>query len=373
MYNLLICIGLQEISYDLSRDHRMPAMSDTGQGLMVDMTDPRQGNWGIIGHEWAVDMLRQRVAGNTQRHAYLVTGPSGVGRRTLAIRFAQALNCPKPLAPGEPCRVCQTCSQIERMLHPDLMVIQAEKIGGILKVDQIRAVQHTLALSPYAARYRVALFLRFEEANQSAMNALLKTLEEPPASVILVLTAGSAEWLAPTITSRCEILRLRPVPLDKLQASLQELLEISPDEARLLAHLSNGRPGFALNIHKHPDQLQRRKKWLDDHLRLISADRIERFGYADEMAKNTEENRLILSTWLSFWRDVMLIASGMTAHHINLDYAPEIVRLAREYRLATATRSVNAIEQTIESLDRNINTRLALEVLMLNLPGLQGV
>jgi len=209
-------------------------------------------NWDMLGHEWAVELLRGHLAHNRVRHAYLFTGPQGVGRRTLALRLAQGLNCPQPSAPGVPCRSCRTCQRIERMQHPDLTVVHAEQVGGVLKVDQIREMQRGLSLSPYEARYRVALLLRFEEANPNAANALLKTLEEPPPQVVLILTAESAEVLLPTIVSRCEALHLRPLPLDVVGEGLQTRWGLPPDEARLLAHLSGGRPGYALHLHRTP-------------------------------------------------------------------------------------------------------------------------
>ncbi len=137
-------------------------------------------DWGILGHDWAVELLQGHITQGLTRQAYLITGPRGVGRRTLALRFAQALNCTQPIALGIPCRKCRACTQIERMLHPDLAVVQAEQVGGSLKVDQIRELQRSLSLAPYEARYRIAVLLRFEEANPNAANALLKTLEEPP-------------------------------------------------------------------------------------------------------------------------------------------------------------------------------------------------
>src|SRR5512143_877551 len=125
-------------------------------------------DWGIIGHEWAVNLLSKHIAHGQERHAYLITGAQGVGRRTLALRFAQGLNCLNPPVPGQPCRNCSACKRIEAMKHPDLIVVEAEHEGEVLKIDQIRELQHSLALAPYEARYRVALILRFEEAHAGA-------------------------------------------------------------------------------------------------------------------------------------------------------------------------------------------------------------
>ena len=163
-------------------------------------------NWGMLGHEWAVDLLRQHVAQGRARHAYLFTGPQGVGRRTLALRLAQALNCQAPPAPGDPCGTCSSCVHLQAMQHPDLAVVRAEQEGGTLKVDQVRELQHALALSPYEARFRVALLLRFEEAHISAANALLKTLEEPAPQVVLMLTATSPE----SLSTVCALITLKP-------------------------------------------------------------------------------------------------------------------------------------------------------------------
>ena len=325
-------------------------------------------NWGMLGHEWAVQMLRQHVAHQAQRHAYLFIGPQGVGRRTLALRFAQALNCPQPTAQGAACRDCLTCKQFEHMHHPDLAILQAEQIGGTLKIDQIRALQHSLSLSPYSAYYRVAILLRFEEANPNAANALLKTLEEPPSQVVLVLTAESSEALMPTIVSRCEVLRLRPVPYDVLNEGLQTLWGVPPQEAALIAHLSNGRPGYALSLHNDPGLLARRNAWLDDQRRLLGASLVERFAYAEVMVKDRETMRGTLTVWLSFWRDVMLCACGASTPLANLDRVGEIKNLTTHLDLASIQRTVSTLERTFDLLERNVNPRLTVEVFMLDLP-----
>ena len=145
------------------------------------------------------------------------------------------------------------------MQHADLAVIQAEERGGSLKVDQVRELQYSLALAPYEARYRIALLLRFEEATTSAMNALLKTLEEPAPQVILLLTAESGESLLPTIVSRCEILRLRPLPAAQVMQGLNDRWGIEQEQAQLAAHVSGGRPGYALQLCQEPVQLEMRE------------------------------------------------------------------------------------------------------------------
>lgn len=328
-------------------------------------------NWNLLGHDWAVDLLQAHMAQNEVRHAYLFCGAPGTGRRTLALRFVQALNCPSPLRPGVPCQSCLTCRQIENMQYSDLLVVQAEQEGATLKVDQIRELQRSLALAPYQGRYKVALLLRFEEAHASAMNALLKTLEEPAPQVVLLLTAVSPENLLPTIVSRCEVLRLRPLPLEQVSQGLQERSALPVEQARLLAHISSGRPGLALRFLQQPERLEERALWLNDLGRLLAAGLVGRFNEAESLAKEKENLRNILLVWLSFWRDVTLKSAGASAPVTNLDYIEEISALGEFLDLHTAGRMAGSLERAVDLLDRNINPRLVMENLMLDLPRVQ--
>lgn len=329
-------------------------------------------NWNLLGHEWAVDMLRRHVTRGDLRHAYLFSGPPGLGRRTLALRLAQALNCERPVAPGEPCFNCRTCKQIEAMQHPDLNVIQAmddgiAKEGGTLRVDQIREVQRTLNLKPYQSQYRVAIFLRFQEANDNAANALLKTLEEAPAHAILILTADTPEQLLPTINSRCEILRLRPLPIEAVTSDLIER-GLDEDRARLIAHISGGRPGFARRLVDDVTVLEKREERLNDLQTLLPAARVEKFSYAEKLAKDKDVMRQTILVWLSYWRDVLLRVAGAESPLINIDRNMEIEFLAGRLDLFTARKVVSAHEETLEKLERNVNARLLAEILLLDLP-----
>lgn len=326
-------------------------------------------NWGILGHEWAVRLLREHLLQGRLKHAYLFTGPPGIGRRTMALRLAQAINCLEPPDLATPCLTCRSCCQFDGLKHPDLLITQAEQIGGVLKVDQIRDLQHRLALAPYEARYKIALLLRFEEAHPSAANALLKTLEEPPERVVMLLTAQSSEGLLPTIASRCEVIRLRPLPYDQVEAGLQAGWDVPAEQAHLLGHISGGRPGYAIRLTRHEELLEQRQVWLDDLQQLLSSNRVARFAYADAATKDKNFPLAdLLQTWLSYWRDTLLLTTGAELPLANIDRLEEIVKLANCLPLQTVRGVIQSAERTLQLLDKNVNSRLAMEVFLLDLP-----
>ena len=331
--------------------------------------------WDQIGHSWAEKMLQQHIIGGQVRHAYLFTGPSGVGRRSMALHFAMAINCLQPNAPGIPCGNCRNCTQIERMQHPDLSIVQAELAGGVLKVEQIRELQHQLSLSPYEASSRIALLLRLEEANENAQNALLKTLEEPNEKVILLITADMAENLLPTIPSRCEVMRLRPAPVNELASVLIKRENISPEKAQLIAQIAGGRPGFACHLLHEPELLEKRQLWLEDLLIMLKANRRQRFAYCESKfySRNDDRNEIkerlreALGHWLSFWRDVLLTVSSAEIPLTNQDFTSQVSQIANPMNLTEACYLPQRIENSLPRLS-NANLRLLAESLILEWP-----
>jgi DNA polymerase-3 subunit delta' len=325
-------------------------------------------NWNLVGNEWAVELLRQQIAHGTTRHAYLFAGPSGVGRRTLALRLAQALNCTQPIEPGIPCGgTCRDCKQIEAMTHPDLTIVQADSEGGTLKVDQVREARRTLTLKPYQSKYRVTIFLRFQEANDNAANALLKILEEAPSYVVLVLTADYPEQLLPTIVSRCEVLRLRPLSLETIESHLTQHGADS-EQARLIAHISGGRLGYALRLLQDPSALEFRNEKLNEAQSFTTASRVDKFAYAEKLVKDKDAMRNVLLLWLSYWRDVLLCAGGSSVPLANIDRAKEIKSLAEHVSMSEVRRMVSKLETSLSQLEASVNARLLAEVILLDWP-----
>ncbi len=324
--------------------------------------------WDLIGHEWAVQLLRGHILKNSLRHAYLITGPKGIGKANLAIRFIQALNCPKRDATGNPCLVCPTCKRVYRLEHPDLFPISVGEENKQIKVDQIRELIHNISLSPYESNRRFGLLLDFEHANQNAQNSLLKTLEEPPGSVILILTAITPDALLETITSRCEEIKLNTVPINVTSQGLQDLYNISHDEALFLAHVSGGKPDIALMMHETPEILERRTQLLDEHLEILASNSVQRFAYADQLSEDTRKVRELLDIWISIWQDILHQTNYSTIPLQNIDRKEDIQHILDQVDRTTARNSLAQFRRAHQLLAENANLKLTLEDLLLGLP-----
>jgi DNA polymerase-3 subunit delta' len=330
-------------------------------------------SWNILGHDWAARLLAQHIATDQVHHAYLFTGPAGVGRRTLAVQFAQALNCLRPPAPGQFCGSCRMCKQIKKMQQADLAVVQRTQERTRILIDQVRELQHTLILKPYESKYRIGLLLNLDEASEEAQNALLKTLEEPPTHAGLLDTAESPEAVLPTIASRCEVLRLRPLSLDQLETALKDVTLLPPDEAHLLAHISQGCPGTALNLHEHPELLEKRHVWMDDAVHMLYAPTRERFAYANTLHqqrrdKDREATLQIYLIWLSLWHDLLTATAKADTPLINLDFEKQIREMASHLDLIRSQHCAANLQQALDQMSSNPNPLLQTEALLMDWP-----
>ena len=213
----------------------------------------------------------------------------------------------------------------------------------------------------------MSIFLRFQEANDNAANALLKTLEEAPSYAVLILTADNPEQLLPTIVSRCEVLRLRPLSVDEVQRELENR-GLENSRAKLIAHISGGRMGCALRLIENDSLLETREEKLNDLLALLPASRVEKFSYADKLSKDKDAMRQTITFWLSYWRDVMLRVSQAATPLVNVDRNVEIEDIASRLDLSASRRVVSGLEETLDKMDRNVNSRMLAEVMLMDLP-----
>lgn len=330
----------------------------------------------LIGHGWAVDVLQAALAHERVGHAYLFTGPEHIGKTTLARTFAQALNCLEQDPSQRPCGQCRPCRLIAMDRHPDVRLLEPEVTGRgkrTLKIAEVRDLQRDLNLAAYEVRHKIAILTHFDAATQGASNAFLKTLEEPPSGVVLLLTATEADALLPTIASRCRIMTLRPLTAPALQSALEERWQVPQLEASLLAHLADGRPGWALRALRDPSLLQEREKQLSVLSQALPEGRVRRFHLADQLAKNSEALPDLLRTWLTWWRDVTLIAWGNPDQEIlvNADQLSELRALAEGWQPQDVASSLVRTGEAIWQLEHNANARLVIENLLLHYPLLQ--
>lgn len=324
--------------------------------------------WPVVGHEWAVALLRRSLAEGRVGHAYLITGSPQIGKTTLAQTFARALNCAYPEADGRPCGACRSCHLVSEGNHPDVQVIEPD--GVYLKIGQIRALQHQVALSPVEGRWKVYILREMERATAEASNALLKTLEEPPSHVVLILTASEAAALLPTIVSRCQPIPLRPLSRRVVEQALVDRWQVPLEQASLLANLSGGRLGWAVEASRKPSVLERRSQRLDELQELVRQGRAERFAHAERLGRDPAILRELMALWLTWWRDLLLVTHGSAAALTHQDRNTELHQLAEKLQPEQACRAVDAIRAAIRGLDSHANPRLTVEVLMLSLPTL---
>jgi DNA polymerase-3 subunit delta' len=326
--------------------------------------------WNIYGHTWAAARLASSLAHGRVRHAYLLLGMQSVGKETLARTFAMALNCLHEDASARPCGECRICRQIASGSHADVLYSQLDAGTGALKIEEIRAVAGRLALKPFDARYRVAIFPDFDHAQPRAQDALLKTLEEPPPHAVLILLAQSPEAVLPTITSRSQILPLRPVPTAEVEAALLAH-GADGERAALLASICGGRIGWALSALADETLLQQRSTALDLLENALGLGRAGRFALAEDLAKDKLELLPLLELWAGYWRDALHLCAGSEVPLANHDRADHLRRLAQLITQDEVVAALHATQRMIAMLDTNANARLALEVMFLDYPGLR--
>lgn len=326
----------------------------------------------VVGHEQAQALLGRAVASELVAHAYLFVGPDGIGKTTLALAFAALLECQRPdVAAGEPCGVCSSCRRIAHGNHPDVTLVEAEEGKRQLGIDAVREnVIHLANLAPSSGRWRVFILPNVERMTPNTVNALLKTLEEPPERVVLLLTSAEPENLLPTLVSRCQIVPMRPLAAHVIADALTARWSVPAERARALAGLASGRLGWAVRAHDDPDLASARAEHLSKLIACTYGGRDERLAAAARLGTDAEAARSAIELWMLWWRDVVLAAHGATHLLSDGTARDEAVAQGRALGPEQAERFLRALIEAQAALDQNANPRLTLDVLMLDLPSL---
>ena len=337
-----------------------------------------------VGHDKAVKTLTRAIDSDRIAHAYLIAGPPQIGKMTLAMDIARAVNCVADEQPNmfgetepKPCNTCGPCDRITRGLHTDVRVVtlgqdSRGRTQTLISIDQVREVQREASLRPSEGKYRVFIFDRAEYLSQGAATALLKTLEEPPDQVIFILAATDSDRLLPTISSRCQTFRLRPIRQSVIAEHLNSQYEAEEEAAEEIARLSEGRIGWAISTVADPAVLEAIEEKITTVESVVQAGLEARFEYAERLARAFSRDRDAvrdeLVVWLEWWRDMMIVKAGLPRYVKHLARLDTFQAGAAKVTVEEVAKAVSAVEETSRWLDRNANARLALDNMMLAMP-----
>jgi DNA polymerase-3 subunit delta' len=315
----------------------------------------------ILGHDRQKEILSRALANGRVAHAYLFTGPDGIGKRLMAMALARAIVCEEQRGCGN----CLACRKIDHQNHPDLHILDPD--GKSIKIEQIRSFQKELNLKPLEAPRKICMIEQADAMTVGAANALLKTLEEPRGDTLLVLLSAQPNLLLETIRSRCQPLPFSRHPNSRIQAELEKQLGIASEESHVLAALSEGsfKKAFGKDRELYLDE---RRNLLKTLTGLSSGSILPTLDFAEQLASDKTILPDILEIFQAFYRDVLMTLQGRDDDElVNLDLKEKIHRISGREDVTTILAKLDALIEVRRQLDRNVNRQLAMEVLLLKL------
>lgn len=337
-------------------------------------------NWPIIGHESAVDQLARAVQSGRINHAYLFTGPDGVGRGTLARTFARALVCDAELE-ARPCGACSACRRVGEGIYPDVTTVslqtqlaaseKRDSRNTVISIETIRELRSSVSLRPMESDWRVAIIEDVDRVSRDAYDALLKTLEEPPPYVVLLLIATEFAALPETIRSRCRHISLEPLPRSLVAEELSKR-GVGGDQADLIARLTRGRIARAIELTADQETLEQRNELVKRGVEMIGdplvalaevrrlAD-VYRRGQRDQVQQEIDQ-------LIGLWRDLLLHGAGRPDDVTNIDVIDDLARAGHGWQLAEIQRAVESCSRALRDLSVNVQPRLALNTMVIQWP-----
>ena len=308
----------------------------------------------IVGQDRAVRLLHGIISIDQAGGSYLFIGPKGVGKRAASIEFAKAINCENKELDGR--EECVSCRKINSSNHPDVFITRKEKESSFIKIDKIRDIIYQASLKPYEAGKKIFIINNAEDMNEESQNALLNILEEPRENQILILTTSRVSGLLPTVISRCKTVKFNLLSHDMIQRFLIEKRGFNESEAILFSHMALGSLGRAIAF-KENDEIRERDKMLNDFFfrkrALFREEVCDERNYAD-----LEESLRMILSW---YRD--LLVSKFTEDKnvfLNADRIDEIFSYSARFSAGKLERDISSVMKTINYVRRNVNPKMAL-------------
>jgi DNA polymerase-3 subunit delta' len=325
-------------------------------------------------HDIPKEIFAHAVKNDRLGHAYLLSGPDGVGKKRFAYAAATALLCEDAPA-GESCGSCTSCQRVDHRAHTNILHLSVPEDKTGIPIESVRGLEENLKLRPFESGARIIIVEEMDRMRREAMDAFLKTLEEPPPNTVFFLTTAFKDRLPETIMSRCQLLTFSPIPLNLLSRELISRLQINEEDAHTLAAMAEGSLGRALELNEDGildrldmiprlfDQLQ------DGQVGLLSADMMSRIesGKADARLQRTRFQRevdLLLFTLRGIYRN------QMHGGHQAEPTRPLPEPLERFGRRNAPGKILGKIDQLMElrkGTYLNFNTKLLVEQVLLDL------
>lgn len=315
----------------------------------------------ITGHQQQIKLLENAINNSRVAHAYLFEGPDGVGKRLVALSFAQGLLC----ATGNSCNSCSACRKVQSNSHPDLFLLKTD--ASSIKIEQIRTLQQQLVLRPFEANHKICLIDDAERLTPEAANALLKTLEEPQSGTLIILISSQADKLLPTIRSRCQRLTFSRLSQQELARHLASNLALSATDASVLAAVSDG--SFKRAFGQNLDLYLKNRPLLIQSLSALSAtSTIQTFELAEKLRLEKDLINEILEIFEMFFRDLLLYKKGFpTLAIINQDLLTLIQQQAMQFSTHQLLKKLEVVADARRHLSRNVNIHLALDHMLMQI------
>jgi DNA polymerase-3 subunit delta' len=349
--------------------------------------------WKTFGHTAAIRLLAKSFETNRLAHAYLITGPEKVGKRTLALDMASMVNT-EPVADmfGQSADIDLSKShQAERIwagIHADVRVIDVDtqmectnpncpkwppkKPYTVISVHHIHTLIRYTTTTPFEGSKKIFIVENSQKMTQEAAGTLLKTLEEAHSDVLIVLIAPNVESLPETVVSRCQIIELRPVEPQVIESKLIERFEADEAHARLLSRLARGSPGWAIDAINDPTIIDAHNQAILRFAEIVTGNIEDRFRYARQTDRQFWRDRSAvfyeMEHWIEWWRDVAVMRHKLIDNIINVEWVDLFSEIATEITEEQVSAAVTAIENARHALEANAVPQLTLEVMMLDLP-----